>query len=64
MGKGYTDKAKTIESFLPQEEKIDGQRKPAKKHERHTNRKRIVRPVRDKEKRTGRSKIPTPPPVL
>ena len=55
LEKGFTNKAKAIESFLIPEDKIDGQRKPAKKRRRHIDRKRIVRTVRDKEKRIGRS---------
>ena len=59
IDKGYTNKASAIESFLIPEDKIDGQRKPAtKKRRRHSNRKRIDRTVRDKEKRIGRSEIP------
>ena len=54
IDKGYTNKASAIESFLIPEDKIDGQRKPAKKRRRHSDRKRIVRTVRDKEKRIGR----------
>nr|BDD46986.1 hypothetical protein 4 [Desulfobacteraceae bacterium] len=56
--KGFTNKASAIESFLISEDKIDGQRKPAKKRGRHSNRKRIVRIIRDKAKRIGRAKIP------
>ena len=64
IDKGYTDKAKAIESFLIPEG-FDEQRKPVtKKRGRHTDRKRIVRAVGDKEKRIGRSKIPAPAPVL
>jgi hypothetical protein len=55
--KGFTNKASAIESFLIPEDKIDGQRKPAKKRRRNFDRKRIVRTVRDKAKRIGRSKI-------
>jgi hypothetical protein len=55
IDKGYTNKASAIESFLIPEDKIDGQRKPAKKRRRHIDRERIVRTVRDKEKRIGRT---------
>ena len=59
IDKGYSNKASAIESFLIPEDKIDGQRKPvSKKRGRHSNRKGIVRTVRDKEKRIGRSEIP------
>ncbi len=57
LEKGFTNKAKAIESFLIPEG-FDEQRKPAtKKRGRHSDRKRIVRTVRDKEKRIGRSEI-------
>jgi hypothetical protein len=63
--KGYPDKARAIESFLIPEEKNNGQRKPiSKKRGRHSNRKRIVRTVGDKEKRIGRSKVQAPDAVL
>jgi hypothetical protein len=52
--KGLNDKARAIESFLIPEDKISGQRKPiSKKRGRHTDRKGIVRTVRDKKKRIG-----------
>jgi hypothetical protein len=55
IDKGYTNKARAIESFLIPEG-FDGQRKPVtKKRRRLTDRKRIVRTIRDKKKRTGRS---------
>ena len=61
---GYSNKARAIESFLIPEE-FDEQRKPVtKKRRRHTDRKRVVRTVGDKEKRIGRSKIPAPAAVL
>ena len=63
--KGYTNKARAIESFLMPEEKNNGQRKPiSKKRGRHIDRKRIVRPIGDKEKRIGRSKVQAPDAVL
>jgi len=62
--KQYWDKASAIESFLIPEG-FDEQRKPAsKKRGRHSNRKRIVRTVGDKEKRIGRSKVPAQAPLL
>ena len=61
---GYSNKASAIESFLIPEDKIDGQRKPAKKRGRHSYRKRIDRTIGDKEKRIGRSKIPAKISVL
>ena len=63
--KSYPDKARAIKSFLIPEEKINGQRKPiSKKRRRHIDRKRIVRPIGDKEKRIGRSKVQAPDAVL
>ena len=63
--KGYPDKASAIKSFLIPKEKINGQRKPiSKKRGRHIDRKRIVRPIGDKEKRIGRSKVQAPDAVL
>jgi hypothetical protein len=48
--KGYHNKAKAIEFFIVQENP-NGQRKPkTRKHERHTNRTRIVRPTRNQKK--------------
>lgn len=63
--KGYSDKARAIKSFLIPEEKINGQRRPiSKKRRRHSNRKRIDRTIGNKEKRTGRSKLPAETPLL
>jgi hypothetical protein len=63
--KGYPDKARAIKSFLIPEEKINGQRKPiSKKRRRHIDRKGIDRTTGDKEKRIGRSKVPTETPIL
>jgi hypothetical protein len=60
IDKGYSNKARAIESFLIPEEIINGQRRPiSKKRRRHSNRKRIVRTIRDKEKRIGRFKVQT-----
>jgi hypothetical protein len=57
--KGYPDKARAIKSFLIPEEKINGQCRPiSKNRRRHPDRKRIIRPIGDKEKRIGRSKVP------
>ena len=64
IGKGFTNKANAIESFLIPEG-FDEQRKPvSKKRGRYSYRKGIVRTVRDKEKRIGRSKIPAKISVL
>ena len=64
LEKEFTNKAKSIESFLIPEG-LNEQRKPvSKKCGRHSNRKRIDRTVRDKEKRIGRSKIPAKISVL
>jgi hypothetical protein len=59
--KGYSNKVRAIESFLIPEDKINGQRKPVtKKRRRHTDRKGIVRPSRNKKERVKRSEIPSP----
>ena len=63
--KGYSNKARAIESFLIPKEKINGQRKPiSQKHRRHIDRKRIDRTIGDKEKRIGRSKVQAPDALL
>jgi hypothetical protein len=63
--KGYPNKVRAIESFLIPEEIINGQRRPtSKKRGRYSDRKRVVRTIRDKEKRIGRSKIQAPTALL
>jgi hypothetical protein len=63
--KGYSNKARAIESFLIPEGQINGQRKPiSKKRRRHTDRKGIDRTIGDKEKRIGRPKVQAPAAVL
>ncbi len=58
--KGYSNKARAIESFLIPKENFNGQRKPvSKKRGRHTDRKGIVRTVRNKKERIGRSTTKT-----
>jgi len=49
---GLTRKARALESFITKEGEEDERRRPeTKRHERRANRKRSIRPVRDKAKR-------------
>ena len=53
--KGYTGKARAIESFIMIGIGDNEQRRPkSKKHERHLNRKGINRPVRSQKSEAGR----------
>jgi len=54
--KGYKNKAKAIESFLEDGVNNDHRIK-TRKYERHSNRARIVRPVRHQKKRIERVEI-------
>lgn len=60
--KGFKDKASAIESFIIPEV-IDGKR-PAKKHGRHSDRKRIVRDAGNKKERIKRVQTQTQAAVL
>ena len=53
ISKGYTNKARAIESFLEDKEK-DEQRKPIKKCGRYSNRKRIDRAIGNQKERIKR----------
>jgi len=65
LAKGYTRKARAIESFLIPGGEINAQRRPkSKKFERHFNRKRIDTSFRDQKERIGRSALPSLPTVL
>jgi hypothetical protein len=64
IDKGYQNKAKAIEFFI-EKENPNGQRKPKiRKHERHPNRARIVRPVRNKKKPLRRTTVEAPASLL
>lgn len=64
VDKGYQRKAKAIEFFI-EKENPNGQRKPKpKKHGRHSNRARTVRPARNKKKPVRRTTVETPASLL
>jgi hypothetical protein len=63
--KGYDRKIRAIVSFLIPEENVNGQRKPGtKKRGRHSDRRRIVRPVRNKKERLRRAQTESATAVL
>ena len=55
--KGFENKAWAIKSFLKKEIEYEQQKPKSKKRVRYPNRKRIVRPVRNKKKRFGRAAV-------
>ena len=56
--KGYLNKASAIESFLIPEGLNEPRKPVTKKRGRHSNREGVVRALRNKKKRIGRTAIP------
>jgi hypothetical protein len=62
--KGYTNKAKAIESFLIDRGKNEQRKPKSKKHRRHSDRTRINRTVGSKKERIKRFAVSTSTTVL
>jgi hypothetical protein len=62
--KGYINKARAIESFLPNGGNYEQRKPKSKKRRRHSNRTRIDRVARSKKERIKRSEVSTPIAVL